>query len=632
MSDVEYPRQYNTIQQLIAVHAKISPNGAAICAPGHVPLTYRQLQLLIAQNLCAFNSLGIGRGDRVAIVLPNGPEMATAFLSVAAGATSAPLNPNYSASEFDFYLSDLNAKALLILKEMDSPSREIAQKLDIPIIDLTPVDNQAAGIFKLDIDPGNQQQPEYSTPEDEALVLHTSGTTSRPKIVPLSQENICASAHNISTTLALSRTDKCLNVMPLFHIHGLMAPIMGSIAAGASVICTYGFKPDEFFAWFTSFQPTWYSAVPTIHMSILDAAKVHTAGLEETQLRFIRSSSASLPPQVMDQLEQCFNVPVIEAYGMTEAAHQMASNPLPPGTRKPGSVGPAAGPDIAIMNESGQLLNTSEIGEIVISGANITHGYENNPEANSTAFCHGWFRTGDQGHMDEEGYLYITGRLKEIINRGGEKVSPREIDEALLDHPQVSQAIAFAVPHDSLGEDIAAAVVLKPNANISANDLRQGLFGRLADFKIPTQIFFIDAIPKGPTGKIQRIGLAEKLAPAMSQRFVAPANDLEFLLAGIYEDVLGIEKVGRHDNFFSLGGNSLQGTQVISRIQSAFRVDLPITALFRKPTISELGEEISQGGKQEDLAMIAEILAEIDNLSDEEARHLLDSVSDNDSM
>jgi amino acid adenylation domain-containing protein len=599
MKKIDRNSRFDSIRQIIAAQASNTPAKSAISAPGRSPLGYAQLQVLIETNLAILNHMGIGRGDRVAIVLPNGPEMATAFLTIAAGATAAPLNPAYQAPEFEFYLGDLNAKALLLQVGMDSPARQVATQLAIPIIELIPCPDQAAGVFTLNGSTVPATGALYAEPNDEALVLHTSGTTSKPKIVPLSQRNICSSAHNIVATLALTADDRCLNIMPLFHIHGLMAAIMASITAGAEVICSSGFNRDRFFGWLHQCRPSWYTAVPTMHMSILDAAAQHREAIKSAPLRFLRSSSASLPPQVMLQLEDVFNAPVIEAYGMTEAAHQMASNPLPPDVRKAGSVGRAAGPDVAIMDEAGVLLTAGETGEIVIRGDNVTSGYESNPQANANAFCQGWFRTGDQGRMDEEGYLYITGRLKEIINRGGEKISPRELDEALLDHPDVLQAVAFAVPHDSLGEDVAVAVVLKANATVTANELRQGLFVRLAEFKIPNRILVVDEIPKGPTGKVQRIGMADKLAGQFQDSYTAPRNTTEELLAEIFKEGLSNKRIGVHENFFSAGGDSLSGARVISKICSLFLCDLPITTLFVYPTIAELAQEINQTERPE---------------------------------
>jgi acyl-CoA synthetase (AMP-forming)/AMP-acid ligase II len=299
--------------------------------------------------------------------------------------------------------------------------------------------------------------------------------------------------------------------MPLFHIHGLIAAVLSSLRVGASITCTPGFNALKFFSYLLEHEPTWYTAVPTMHQAILSRADRNRDVIEAAHLRFIRSSSASLPPQVMSDLEKVFDAPVVEAYGMTEAAHQMASNPLPPGIRKPGSVGIAAGPEIAIMDENNRLLTAGSIGEVVIRGPNVTPGYQDNPEANATAFTDGWFRTGDQGFLDEEKFLRLTGRLKEIINRGGEKISPREVDEVLLDHPAISQVVTFAVPHPKLGEDVAAAVVLRENASATEQDIRTFASKHLADMKVPRKILFLDEIPKGATGKLQRIGLAKKL-------------------------------------------------------------------------------------------------------------------------
>ena len=299
--------------------------------------------------------------------------------------------------------------------------------------------------------------------------------------------------------------------MPLFHIHGLIAATLSSLAAGASVSCTPGFNAFRFFGWFDEARPSWYTAVPTMHQAILALAGRHGDTIARGRLRFVRSSSSSLPPQVMEELEATFGVPVIEAYGMTEAAHQMASNPLPPRPHFAGSVGIAAGPEIAIMDDGGRLLAPGDLGEVVIRGRNVTDGYENNPDANAKAFADGWFRTGDQGVLDAEGYLRLTGRLKELINRGGEKISPLEVDVVLMDHPAVAQCVTFGVPHDKLGEDVAAAVVLRDGAAVTDHALRDFLGERLAPFKVPRRILFLDEIPKGATGKLQRIGLAEKL-------------------------------------------------------------------------------------------------------------------------
>ena len=488
----------------------------ALSAPGRPDLAYDGLRRHVEQTVAALNARGIGRGDRVAIVLPNGPEMASAFVSMAAGAATAPLNPAYKQPEFEFYLSDLRAKAVVLIEGDDTPARAAAAALGVPVLEIRANSDNPAGTFQFATEPGGAPAAHggMAGPDDIALVLHTSGTTSRPKIVPLLHRNVCATAANIRQTLRLEPADRCMNVMPLFHIHGLMACVLSTLHSGASVYCATGFNALKVFGWFADCDPTWYSAVPTMHQAIVARAPRNTAVVERMNLRFIRSSSAALPTRVMAELEDLFAAPVVEAYAMTEAAHQMTCNPLPPAPRKPGTVGIAAGPDVSVMDADDNLLAPGEEGEIVIRGPNVTPGYENNEAANAEAFTGGWFRTGDQGFRDEDGYFTITGRLKEIINRGGEKISPREVDEVLMDHPAVQQVVTFAMPHPKLGEEVAAAVVLREGAGAGPGDIRDFAAERLAGFKVPRKVVILDEIPKGPTGKLRRIGLAKTLGLA----------------------------------------------------------------------------------------------------------------------
>jgi oxalate---CoA ligase len=496
-----------TLQNLLA---DARDEGVALSAPGAAPLSFGKLRALAQETVATLNSFGVGRGDRVAIVLPNGPEMAAAFIAIARGATAAPLNPAYKLDEFEFYMEDLKAKALVVEAGSTSPAIEAAKKLGVLVLTLTPCAGGAGNFALAGGAAAQATKPGDAAPEDVALILHTSGTTSRPKIVPLTQHNVATSARNIARTLVFSPDDRGLNIAPLFHIHGLIAGLLAPLSGGGSVFCTPGFNALKFFHWMEESNPTWYTGVPTMHQAILTRAGHHQDVIKRHPLRFIRSSSSSLPPQVITELEETFHAPVVEAYGMTEAAHQMASNPLQ-GVRKPGSVGLAAGPEVEIMGGVGEILAPDAVGEIVIRGENVFAGYENNPKANAEAFVNGWFRTGDQGVKDAEGYVRLTGRLKEIINRGGEKISPREIDEAIMDHPAILQAIAFATPHDMLGEDVAAAVVLREGASVNEKELKAFLSERLAAFKVPRKILFLAEIPKGATGKLQRIGLAEKL-------------------------------------------------------------------------------------------------------------------------
>ena len=456
---------------------------------------------LLAEGL---RRAGLTPGDRIAIVLPNGPEMALVLLAAMSVGCAAPLNPKYRQDEFRFYLDDLRAAAVVTdgqtpaaLAAAPKATLVIAVHGDGLSIDLAGRAGSADGSVAA-----------RPTADDEALVLHTSGTTSRPKIVPLRQRNLARSARNIAASLHLTAADRSLTVMPLFHIHGIMAGLLAPLSAGGSVVCPPGFDAFKFHRWLDDLRPTYYTAVPTMHQMVL----ARSPQPRPTSLRFVRSSSAALPRPVFDGLSDLFGVPVVECYGMTEASHQMTCNPLPPGVVKPGSVGVATGIEVAILDPESNQLPPGERGEVAIRGATVVDGYENNDAANEAAFTAGWFRTGDEGMLDDEGYLFLTGRLKEQINRGGEKISPLEIDEVLLRHPAIAEAVTFAIPHDTLGEEIGAAVVLADGHDATERELRTYLRGRLAAFKVPKQIVFVAEIPKGATGKIQRIGLAERLA------------------------------------------------------------------------------------------------------------------------
>ena len=614
---------YTSLHQLIqSIPLGDAP---AIYAPGREPMTYNGLKKQLDSIVGYLNKLGIGRNDAVAVVVPNGPEMAVSFLSIMAGAVCAPLNPNYQTKEYEFYLQDLEAKALVLPEDLDNPAREAAAKLGIPVFHLKASTQGQAGAFQLEGQPIDKPcSGGFSEAGDVALILHTSGTTSRPKIVPLSQANVMRSAHNVGRSLALTPGDRSLNVMPLFHIHGLIASLLASLNAGGSVVCTPGFAQESFWGWVTDFAPTWYTAVPTIHQSVLAAAEREPALLNAFKMRFIRSCSSSLAPQVMKRMEDLFHVPVVEAYGMTEAAHQISCNPLAQGAQKAGSVGIPAGPEAAIMDKTGGLLQQGETGEIVIKGTNVTAGYRNNPKANEENFTQGWFRTGDQGFMDEEGYITITGRLKEQINQGGEKISPREIDEVLMDHDAVNLAVTFAVPHERLGEVVAVAVVFKEGKQATESELKSFASKRLADFKVPRRIVFTHQIPKGPTGKLQRIGLHEKLPALVNPGYVPAETETEFRLAALWSQLLAIKKVGRLDNFFILGGDSILATKLVVRINAELNTEISISQLFLYPSPADLGSFIDQSPDMGDSDEFSQLLSEVEDLEDGDPLTLLE--------
>jgi oxalate---CoA ligase len=583
----------SSVWSLLDGSARQYSNRPAILAPGREPLTYLDLAAHVARTARHLRHRGFHTGSRIAVVLPNGPEMATAFAALASCGVCAPLNPSFTRADFEFYLPDLRANALLVDETAAGPAVEAASAAGIPVLRIRP--GTKAGDFTIvDTLAPDDLATSWPGSHDTALLLHTSGTTSKPKLVPLTSANLAASARHIASTLALSPEDRCLNVMPLFHIHGLMAAVLASISAGASVVCTDGVYATGFYAWLRQFRPTWYTAVPTMHQAILARAREHADVIADVPLRLVRSSSAALPERVFAALEETFRAPVLEAYGMTEAAHQMASNPLPPGDRKPGSVGLPAGPDIAVMAPDGRILTSGETGEIVIRGQNVTDGYEDNTSANAEAFRDGWFRTGDQGWVDADGYLHLTGRLKELISRGGEKISPREVDEVLLAHPAVRQAVCFAVAHAQLGEEIGAAVEVRDNASVTVSELRSWAGERLPAFKVPRVIRFLDEIPKGPTGKLQRVGLAARLGiEPIDDRLdeaehVPPRSAAEKNIAEVWAGIFPGQPIGVRTRFEALGGDSLLAVRMLAEVSERLGRDVPYLVFAENGTIEAL--------------------------------------------
>ena len=589
------PFPSSTVARLLQAQAERIPAAPAILAPRRRPLTYGSLWRHVRRAADALQAAGLGRDDRVVLVVPNGPEMAVACLAAMTGAVCAPLNPACSAQEFEQYTTDVGARALIVAAGMPSPARDLARLRGLPVLELAPVVDAEAGAFTLTGgEPASRTAGPPARPDDVALALHTAGTTSRPRIVPLTHANLCASAHNISRALDLREADRCLNVMPLFHVHGLVGALLASLVAGASVVCAPGFSPEQFLDWLADSDATWYTAVPTIHQAIL--ARMQTAPGAWPRLRFIRSTSASLPPPVLAELEERFGSPVIEAYGTTEAS-MITCNPLPPRVRKRGSVGVAAGPELVLLDGLGRPQRPGQAGEIAVRGPTVIAGYENDPGTNASVFAGGWFRTGDQGYLDADGYLFITGRVEETINRGGESVSPQEIDAVLLEHPAVAQAVTFAVPHPRLGEDIAAAVVLRPGVAATADDVRAFAATRVASFKVPQQIILAADLPRSPTGKLQRIGLSDRLGltgPSLVEGpgDGAPLAPVEEITLGLWRQTLAVARIGRDDNFFALGGDSILATQLLSRVLTLLGVEIAFRSFFQTPTVAGMARAI----------------------------------------
>jgi len=496
------PMTLKAVETLLDVLQFADSHTAVVLPELEVRLTFDALRRQVQDMAGALAAAGIRRGDRVAIALPNGLPAVVSFLAASIAGTAAPLNPSYPYEEFLFFLRDTSARLLICPPAEAEYARSAAADLGIPVFS---VEMSSQGEVRLkDAPKGVSANP--PTPDDIALILHTSGSTGRPKRVPLRHFNLAVSAANIANSYMLSEADVSLCIMPLYHIHGIMASTMATLLSGGAVVLPSKFNPLAFWRMVREYGVTWYSGVPTTHKLIL--ARTREQASEPHSLRFIRSCSAPFSAETIHKMEEIFGVPFVEAYGMTEAAHQMTSNPLPPRCRRPGSVGVGTGIRISVMDALGNHLSTGQRGEVVIQGANVFRGYENNPEANARSFVNGWFRTGDQGFLDEDCYLHLTGRIKDIIIRGGENIAPHEVDEVLLKNPAVANAVTFGYMHPTLGEEVAAAVVLHQPGSLTESALLKYCCEHMAEFKAPKRIYFVESIPTTGTGKIRRRAVA----------------------------------------------------------------------------------------------------------------------------
>ena len=583
--------QQPSIARMLRDQANERPSDSAILAPGRAPLSYADLWRQVTRTVGALRRLGIGSDDRVSLVLPDGPELAVALLSVCAGASAAPINPKLGSTELAVCFAGLGVRAVIVPANTDSPARDVARARGIPVAELVPDHDAPAGVFSLaglDGAPADGDQlVALDRPDRTALVLQTSGTTDCPKTFAITQAWLWQI--RLEQT-SLTSTDRGLNLLPLFHLAGIGTALL-SLQTGGSVICTSGLALPDFFDWLESLRPTWYIGTPTIHAAIAASAR----GLPRpprSSLRLIRSISAPLSVELWSELERAFEAPVFETYGTTETG-VIAITPRPPLRPKPGSVGIALASVVAILSEAGERLPAGAVGEIAVVARRALHPEGVEPDLN--AFVGDWFRTGDLGCIDDEGYLFITGRIKELINRGGEKVSPGEVEAALLRHPDVSEAVAFAVPHPRLGENVAAAVVLREGASTTSRALGKFAARHLAYHKVPQQILVLPEIPRGPTGKYQRtslartLGLTEDAGRALARgEVIAPRDALESRLVAIWERLLNVRPIGVTDDFFALGGDSLLAVQLLAEFEREFGTRYPDALLYRASTVEQL--------------------------------------------
>jgi len=591
-----------TIDSLIRYQAGCQDR-PALTAPGRGPTSFERLDRLTSEAAAQLRGLGATRTHRLAIALQPGPEAVACLLAVMRQAIAMPLNPGGREAEFQRDLTRLKADCLLVDAASAPAAKAAADKLGIPVIGVVAQPDAPAGTFAFE--PGSSLGPSVAwtgqQPDDVALVMQTSGTTGEPKRVPLTHANLMFSARHAAASLRLGPGDCLLGSIAIHHIAGVTQPLM-TIGSASGICCAPGPNAARFLDWMDECRPTWIFAAPAVLRKLVEHARQRPDLIERCPLRFIRSGSSAVPPQLLDEAERVFRAPVIEVYGMTEAAPIIACNPLPPRRRKPGSAGLPAGPEVLVLNASGRPAACGESGEVLLRGPNVMRGYEDDPEANRESFWNGWFRTGDLGWLDEEGYLFLNGRLREMINRGGQKVSPVEVEDALARHAGVREAAVFPVPHQELGEEVAAAVVSNPGVDVTERDLRQFAAATLAGYKVPARIVFVPEIPRSSGGKLRRLELARELGPLLAREsrpaknaFVPPATPVEKELARIWQEVLAVENIGIHDDFFALGGDSFSAAVLLAAVQAKFVLasgDLERIDFLEAPTIAAMARMI----------------------------------------
>ena len=595
------PERASSLYDLLAARAQDDPSAPAILAPNRDALSFGALVEHIDAVGSWLNGRGLGRGDRLAVFAPRGPETAVAALATMCSAICVPVNPLATAAECEAIFARTRVRALLVpAAAMGSPAHNMARKLGLAVLEWSVAPGVPAGQLRLDGDGpagASPVEPRGATPDDLGLVVHTSGTTAEPKRVPSSHGNLLARAAKSVHLFGLRRSDRCLNLMPLCYTHGLSSGLIPPLAVGGSVICPAGFDADGFFACLAELHPTWYTAGASYHQAIADWLRSRPGAASGHTLRFARSGSSPLARRLQHQLEHLLGVPLVESYGTTETG-PVSSNP-PEGLRKPGTVGVSPDGDVAVVDDHGAVLPSGVAGEVVVTGPTVIAGYEGDPDTNRVVFRDGSYRTGDLGVLDADGYLTLMGRVKETINRGGEKISPREVEAVLLDHPAVAEAVTFALPHPSLHEDVAAAVILHPERGATGRDLRQFLLQRLTPFKVPRRIVIADALPKGPTGKLLRHGLAEHFGLQAHVTNWSRAGDhrddpMERTLLALFREVLRRDDVGPDDDFFVSGGDSLSAVDLIARIEEELDVSVPLLSLVETSTVRALARQVYQ--------------------------------------
>lgn len=584
-----------TIPALLAMQAQAHGSGPAVAAADGPSLTFAELAATSDRLVTALGQHGIDRDSRLAVVLPNGLDVAIGLLAASAAAIAVPLAPNATAREYRMWFQAGRVSHLLTSAQAPPAARQVAAERRLPVMELThgPDGYRLTGqqCFASSITPGSP-----STPADAAVVLMTSGSTGTPKRVPLTHANLLAGARSVADALELGPADRALVMWEQYHVGGLVDLLLAPLAGGGTAVCAGSFDARRFFDLLDVVRPTWFQGVPTTLRELLVHARLAGRLPVASPLRLLRSVAAPLPPDLMRELEAGFGVPVIQTFGMTEAAPLITTNRLPPGRRKPGSTGTPCGCDVAVLDAAGERLPPGATGEVAVRGPNVFAGYEDDPETNARVFRRGWFLTGDVGRFDDDGFLFLTGRVKEMINRGGEKIAPAEVEEAAARHPAVAQAAAFAVPHPTLGEDVGLAVVPRHGQPVDRDELRGHLAAQLSRFKLPAVVLVLDELPRCPIGKVRRRELAElAAAPVVAGSKLVSQEELSDL-AAVWAIHLDVPAVDPDADFQILGGDSLSRIRLVIAVESLCAVSFPEDVAATLTTVRRMAAEIHRLG------------------------------------
>ena len=594
-----------TIGKAIRHYAGLQPDHVAVLSSGFEPLSYRELQHIIVDVRASLRHAGLGCRARIAIAIPDGPQAALAIVAVACSAVSIPLNPNQTLRELEICLATLRPDAILLLQGSDSIFRRAAKIRDIMLVEISR--SKANSLLFTIVEtkaPAATAFVEFDepTPDAPAFILQTSGTTSEPKLIPFSHRNMLAAAARHKSWYDLTPRDRCLSLSPIYYSHGLKVTFLTPLLTGGSVAFPTDVSKFDYTEWFSNLGPTWYSAGPTLHRLILDLnSSPERMEMKIIRCALLRGGGAPLPRHVLDGLQSTLGVPVLEHYGSSEAA-LIASNGPRQGGSKPGTCGVPWPGTLIIVAEDGTRLAPGEQGEVLVGGPTLISGYLDAPELNQASFLDGWFKTGDVGSLDEDGFLTLHGRKTDVINRGGEKISPIEIDQALMRHPAVAEAAAFSVPHSRLGEDIAAAVVLRSHMTASPVELRRYLQEHLTPFKVPGRIVIRDQLPKGKTGKIvrrqlsasleERTAIETQLVSAGLEKNTTADSILVEQLTDLWERLLQYSPLSPDDDFFEKGGDSLLAMEMLHEVAQLIGQPVPSLTLFEARTIRQLAQEL----------------------------------------